>query len=48
MTHDIKQVTKRRRVHTVECACGAKFQSIESEGMARSYHTAHRKLEAKK
>lgn len=45
--HAAAKVAKRGRVHTVVCECGAKFQSVSSEAMARSYHTAHRKLKGK-
>lgn len=40
--HQVAAVKKRGRVHTVTCACGASFQSIVSEAMARSYASAHR------
>lgn len=49
MNHDIQAVTVRKRrvgaKHTVVCSCGVRFDSIVSEAYARSYHSAHRKLE---
>ena len=49
MNHYVQAVTVRRNrgrtVHTVVCSCNARFDSIVSEGMARSYHSGHRKLE---
>lgn len=42
--HVVKSVTKREKVHTVTCECGASFDSIESEALARSYHSGHLRL----
>lgn len=46
--HGVTSVTKHERVHTVTCECGASFDSIESEALARSYHKLHLRVEAKK
>lgn len=42
--HAVAKVTKKERVITVTCECGASFDSIESEGLARSYHKGHVRL----
>lgn len=50
-SHEIAKVkTRKTRAHTiytVVCACGATFESIGSEAMARSYHKGHRLMEAR-
>lgn len=43
--HAVAKVTKKERVITVTCECGASFDSIESEGLARSYHKGHVRVE---
>lgn len=42
--HAVKSVKKKERVHTVTCECGASFDSIESEALARSYHKGHLRI----
>lgn len=42
--HTVASVKHRGRVWTCTCACGAVFQSVDSEGMARSHHSGHRRL----
>lgn len=42
--HAVKSVKKHGRVHTVTCECNASFDSIESEALARSYHSGHLRL----
>lgn len=39
--HAIKGKRRRGRVHTIICTYGLEFQSINSEGWARMYHTTH-------
>lgn len=39
--HTVKSVKKDGRVIIVMCECGDTFDSIESKGLALSYHSKH-------